>query len=135
MAARVSRIDGFLLQEMVAGVELLLGVRDDPQYGPLMAVGLGGVMVEVMQDVAVRLLPITEEIAREMLDTLRGKAALQAFRGRPARDIDAIVRAMVGLSDLFSANRNWIADLEVNPLIALAEGEGVRAVDVRLIRR
>ena len=130
-----AQIDGFLLQEMVDGLELLLGVREDPQYGPLMAVGLGGVMVEVMQDVAVRLLPLTDDIAREMLDSLRGRRALDAFRGRPARDVDAIVRAMVGLSALYAERRSWIADLEVNPLIALAEDQGVRAVDVRVVSR
>lgn len=130
-----ARIDGFLLQEMVDGLELLLGVREDPQYGPLMAVGLGGVMVEVMQDIAVRLLPITDDIAREMLNSLRGRKALHTFRGRSARDLDAVVRAMVGVSALYAEQRGWIADLEVNPLIALAEGQGVRAVDVRVIRR
>ena len=92
-------------------------------------------MVEVMQDVAVRLLPLTDDIAREMLDSLRGRRALDAFRGRPARDVDAIVRAMVGLSALYAERRSWIADLEVNPLIALAEDQGVRAVDVRVVSR
>ena len=74
------------MQEMVAGVEMILGVREDPQFGPFMLAGLGGVTVEAMKDVAIRLLPIDEETARDMLSKLRGAALLGEFRGRPARD-------------------------------------------------
>jgi succinyl-CoA synthetase beta subunit len=128
-------VEGFLVQEMVDGLEMILGVREDPQFGPFMLVGLGGVMVEVMRDVAIRLLPIDEATARDMLGSLRGAPLLAPFRGRPARDTDAVVRAMVGLSRLFSDHRAWLSDLEINPLIVLAAGEGVRAVDVRPVRR
>jgi acyl-CoA synthetase (NDP forming) len=128
-------VEGFLVQEMVDGLEMILGVREDPQFGPFMLVGLGGVMVEVMRDVAIRLLPIDEAAARDMLGSLRGAPLLAPFRGRPARDTDALVRAMVGLSRLFSDHRAWLSDLEINPLIVLAAGEGVRAVDVRPVRR
>jgi acyl-CoA synthetase (NDP forming) len=129
-----ARIEGFLVQEMVDGLEMIVGVREDPQFGPCMLVGLGGVMVEVMRDVAIRLLPIDEDTARDMIRTLRGASLLDRFRGRPARDTDAVVRAMVGLSRLFIDHRPWLTDLEINPLIVLAEGEGVRAVDVRVVR-
>jgi len=129
-----ARIEGFLVQEMVDGLEMIVGVREDPQFGPCMLVGLGGVMVEVMRDVAIRLLPIDEDTARDMIRTLRGAPLLDRFRGRPARDTDAVVRAMVGLSRLFIDHRPWLTDLEINPLIVLAEGEGVRAVDVRVVR-
>ena len=78
-----ARIDGFLVQEMVSGVEMILGVREDPQFGPFMLVGLGGVMVEVMRDVAIRLLPIDEDTARDMLRSLRGAAAARRVP-RPA---------------------------------------------------
>ncbi len=128
-------IDGFLVQEMVDGLEMILGVREDPQFGPFMLVGFGGVLVEVMRDVAIRLLPIDETTAREMLASLRGAPLLGAFRGRPARDVDAVVRAMTGLSRLFADRREQLSDLEINPLIVLAKGDGVRAVDVRLVRR
>src|SRR4029079_18061918 len=73
MAARLAthdsraRIEGFLVQEMVTGVEMILGVREDPQFGPFMLVGLGGVMVEAMTDVALRMLPVDEDTARDML--------------------------------------------------------------------
>ncbi len=130
-----ARVEGFLVQEMVAGVEMILGVREDPQFGPFMLAGLGGVMVEAMKDVAIRLLPIDEDTARDMLRSLRGAALLGEFRGRPARDTDAVVRAMVGLSGLFLDHRPWLSDIEINPLIVLARNEGARAVDVRVVPR
>ncbi len=141
MAERLARehpqasLDGFLIQEMVDGVEMLLGVREDPQFGPMLAVGLGGVAVEVLRDVAVRLLPIDDETARDMLRSLRGAPLLGVFRGRAARDVDALVRAMTGLSRVFMAARDSFSDIEVNPLIVRAVGEGVRAVDVRAVPR
>jgi acyl-CoA synthetase (NDP forming) len=128
-------IDGFLLQEMVDGVELIVGVREDPLYGPFMLAGLGGVLVEVLRDVAIRLLPVDEAIAAEMLASLRGAPLLGEFRGRPARDLPALARAMAGLSRLFLEHRPFLRDLEINPLVALAAGAGVRAVDVRPVRR
>ena len=114
---------------------MILGVREDPQFGPFMLVGLGGVMVEAMKDVAIRLLPIDEDTAHDMLRSLRGAPLLAEFRGRPARDTEAVVRAMTGLSRLFLDHRPWLSDLEINPLIVLAKNEGVRAVDVRMVRR
>ena len=133
--ATEAAVDGFLVQEMVSGVEVILGVREDPQFGPFMVAGLGGVMVEAMRDVAFRMLPVTADAAAAMLDELRGKALLGEFRGRPARDRGALIAAMVGLSGLFLDHRDFLADLEVNPLIVGAVGEGVRAVDVRPVFR
>lgn len=130
-----AHVEGFLVQEMVAGLEMIIGVREDPQFGPFMLVGLGGVMVEAMKDVAIRLLPIDEDNARDMLRALRGASLLAEFRGRPARDTEAVVRAMTGLSRLFLDHRPWLSDLEINPLIVLAQNEGARAVDVRMVRR
>ena len=141
MAARLAahdphaRVQGFLVQEMVDGLEVILGVREDPQFGPFMLFGLGGVQVEVMRDVAIRLLPIDEQTAREMIASLRGASLFDQFRGRPARDIGATVRAMTGLSRMFLDHRTWLSDLEINPLIVLAADKGVRAVDVRVIGR
>jgi acetyltransferase len=128
-------VDGFLVQEMVDGVEMLVGVREDPQFGPVMAVGLGGVAVEAMKDVSIRLLPIDLVTAYDMIFSLRGADLLGAFRGRPERDFPALVEAILGLSRLFTAYRPWVSDIEVNPLIVLAGGHGVRAVDVRMIPR
>jgi acyl-CoA synthetase (NDP forming) len=130
-----ARIDGFLVQEMITGVEMILGVREDPQFGPFMLAGLGGVMVEAMRDVAIRLLPIDDDTAHGMLHALRGAPLLGEFRGQAARDTEAVVRAMTGLSRLSLDHRPWLTDLEINPLIVLAKNQGVRAVDVRMVRR
>ena len=141
MAARLTThdsravIEGFLVQEMVDGLEMIVGVREDPLYGPFMVAGLGGVLVEMLRDIAIRLLPVDEATAREMIGSLRSAPLLGAFRGRAPRDTDAVVKAMVGLSHVFTDHRDWLSDIEINPLIVLAEGEGVRAVDVRTVSR
>jgi len=141
MIARLKRhhanaeIKGFLVQEMVRGVELILGVHEDPQFGPFMIVGLGGVLVEAIRDFVIRLLPVSTAGAKEMLGELRGAKVLEGFRGQPARDVDAVAAAMAGMSRLFLSHRRWLVDLEVNPLMVLEYGEGVRAVDVRQVPR
>ena len=124
-----------LVQEMVQGTEVLLGARTDPQYGPFLMVGLGGIFVEVLKDVAIRLLPVDEREARDMLKELRGYKVLEGVRGQPPRDIDALVKAMVGLSEIFAAQRNHLSDMEINPIMVRAQGGGVAAVDVRLVRK
>lgn len=124
-----------LVQEMVRGTEIILGARTDPQYGPFLIVGLGGIFVEVLKDVAVRLLPVSEGEARAMLKELKGYKVLEGTRGQAPRDVDALVRAMVGLSDIFSAHRDHLSDLEFNPIMLRAQGQGLAAVDVRMIRR
>jgi acetate---CoA ligase (ADP-forming) len=124
-----------LVQEMVQGTEVLLGARTDAQYGPFLMVGLGGILVEVLKDVAIRLLPVDEGEARRMLQELRGFKVLEGVRGQGPRDIDALVKAMVGLSDIFAAHRNHLSDMEINPLMVREQGRGVAAVDVRLVRK
>ncbi len=135
LLAKVPGRSQLLVQEMVQGTEVLLGARTDPQYGPFLMVGLGGIFVEVLKDVAIRLLPVDERDAREMLGELRGYKILQGVRGQPPRDVDALVRAMVGLSDVFAAHRNHLSDLEINPLMVRPQRGGVAAVDVRPVRR
>jgi acetyltransferase len=130
-----SQLSGFLIQEMVDGLEMLVGVREDPDFGPLLVVGLGGVFVELFRDVSLRLAPVDEDEVRTMLSELRGAKALEGFRGQAPRDVDALIHAIVGLTDFYLENRAWLSEVEVNPLIVLAEGKGVRAVDVRPIRR
>jgi acetate---CoA ligase (ADP-forming) len=100
-----------------------------------MIVGLGGIFVEVLKDVAVRLLPVSEEEAWAMLKELKGYKILEGVRGQPPRDAAALVKAMVGLSDIFAAHRDHLSDLEFNPIMLRAEGQGLAAVDVRMIRR
>jgi hypothetical protein len=124
-----------LLQEMIQGTEIILGARTDPQYGPFMIVGLGGIFVEVLKDVAIRLLPVSESEAWAMLKELKGYKVLEGVRGQPPRDIAAFVKAMVGLSDIFLNYRNHLSDLEFNPIMLRAQGQGLAAVDVRMIRK
>ena len=129
------KIKGFLIQEMVDGLEMLVGVREDPDFGPLVVVGLGGIFVELMRDVSLRLAPIDNDEAHQMLKELRGTEALRGFRGQTPRDIDALKNGITSLSNYFLENRSWLEEIEINPLIVLAEGKGVRAVDVRPVRR
>jgi acetate---CoA ligase (ADP-forming) len=124
-----------LVQEMVQGTEVLIGARTDPQYGPFLMVGLGGILVEVLKDVAIRLLPVDDREARAMLKELRGYKVLEGVRGQGPRDIDALVKAMVGLSKIFAAHRDHLSDMEINPIMVRAQGQGVAAVDVRLVRK
>jgi acetyltransferase len=125
--------DGVLVQAMADGLEMIVGARVDAQFGPIILVGLGGVYAEVFDDVALRLLPIDADDARAMLGALRGRRLFDAFRGRPPRDVDALVRAICGVGELFLARAATLTDLEINPLVVLAAGEGVLAVDVRIV--
>jgi acyl-CoA synthetase (NDP forming) len=98
-------------------------------------VGLGGIFVEVLKDVSIRLLPIDEREARDMLKELRGYKVLEGVRGQAPRDIDALVKAIVGLSDIFTVHRDHLSDMEINPIMVQTQGRGVAAVDVRLVRK
>ena len=126
-----ARIDGLLVQEMVSGVEVLLGARTDPQYGPFLVLGTGGVFVEVLDDVAARLLPVTSADVHDMIRTLKLGKLLAGFRGRPACDVEALVAAVCRFGDFFLRHRTALSDLEINPLIVRRAGEGVCAVDIR----
>ena len=135
VAAAGATLSGFLVQEMIDGVEMIVGARDDALYGPMMIVGAGGVLVELVKDAAFRLLPLCEDDARAMLGELKAVKLLQGFRGRPPADVDALVAAICTLSEFYLDHRTWLADLEINPLMVLENGNGVRAVDIRPIPR
>ena len=130
-----AEITGYLVQEMISGIEMIAGCRDDPVYGPVVVVGAGGVLVELVRDAATRLLPVGEDDVREMIASLRVKKLLDGFRGAGAADIDALVAAVVGLGQIYLDHRHILADLEVNPIIVGEQGKGVAAVDVRPVRR
>jgi acetate---CoA ligase (ADP-forming) len=123
-----ARIDGVIISPMRPdGVELFVGMTRDPQWGPAIAVGLGGVFVEVFKDSSLRLLPVSEKEALDMLDELRGKVLLDGFRGAPVVDRAAIAKAIVAIGNAALALGPELVALEVNPL--LAWGEGVEALD------
>ena len=120
---------------MVSGIELLVGARDDDQYGPMLIVGAGGVMVELIKDVALRLLPVSEDDIRNMLSELRVSSMLDGFRGSGPADTDALIAGIKGLSEFFLDHRTWLADIEINPLMVRPKGKGVCAVDIRTVER
>lgn len=125
-----ARIEGVLVQEMIVGAhELLLGVTQDPTFGPVLTVGLGGIYVEVFKDVVFRLAPISAAEARRAIMELRSVALLQGVRGQSASDIDALTDAVVRVSWLAADLRDQLAELDINPLCVLPQGKGVRIVD------
>jgi acetyltransferase len=129
-----ARIDGISVQQMVpAGVEIVLGVKNDRQFGPLVAVGLGGVMVELLADTAVRLAPVNDERARAMLASLKGYALLTGFRGKPGVDMDRLVAIICRLSELAYDLKDVIDQIDVNPVIASASG--IVAADALIVCR
>ncbi len=134
-ADRKAEITGYLVQEMVSGVEMIVGCRNDPVYGPMILLGAGGVLVELARDTTQRLLPVSAADVRAMIDELKAKKLLAGFRGAKPADTAALVKAVVGLGKVFLGQRERLADLEVNPLIVREKGKGVAAVDIRPVRR
>ncbi|MCC7164710.1 MAG: acetate--CoA ligase family protein [Anaerolineae bacterium] len=123
-----------LVQEMIPrGVEMILGIVNDPHFGPMLAVGLGGIFVEVFKDSCLLMLPTTRADVRDALAHLRGAALLQGARGGAAVNIEAIVDAAMALSDFALAYRHAIAAVDVNPLIALPDR--AVAVDAMIVTR
>jgi len=125
-------VDSVLISPMRAGGhELLAGVTLDPMFGPVLAVGLGGVWVEVLQDVALRVLPIHRTEAREMLDELRGAALLRGGRGAEPVDLDRVADVLLRISEAAALVGPSLQALEVNPL--WCSGDGVEALDVLVV--
>lgn len=123
----------FFVEELVRpGVELLVGVVDRG-FGPMLAVGLGGTLVELLDDVSLRCAPASPAMVREMLDELRGAPLLRGVRGGPEVDLDALVDAVVGIQDVALGFGDELAELECNPVIA--RPDGVCAADARLLLR
>jgi acyl-CoA synthetase (NDP forming) len=133
--AKSNQLDAFqgvLLQPMVqGGIELMVGVTQDPLFGPLLAFGLGGIHVELLGDVCFRVTPLTDRDASEMVRSIRGYRLLQGFRGRPPADIASIEDVLLRVSRLVEEIPEVI-ELDLNPLIALPPGQGSRIVDARI---
>jgi acyl-CoA synthetase (NDP forming) len=125
-----------LVQEMFGdGVEVIIGVNCDPQLGPVLLFGSGGVMVEVYNDVALRRCPITRSDAQAMIAEVKGARLLQGFRGRPAADLEALADTLVRVSHLAMHIEGHLAELDINPLMVLPSGHGVKAVDALVVFR
>lgn len=127
-----ARIDGVVVQEMAPkGIEIIVGAKRDPQFGPLIAVGLGGVMAELLTDTAVRLAPVSADEARAMLRSLRAYPLLAGFRGTAGIDLDALVPVIQRISEFAADFAAHIEEIDVNPLIATATD--IVAVDALLV--
>ncbi len=125
-----AHIDGVLVQEMVRGaVEVIVGVNDDPAFGPVLMFGLGGIHAEVMKDVSFRLAPVTAAEARTMVHEIRAFALLDGARGAPKADINALAEVIERVGALAVDLRGVLAELDINPLFVLPQGQGVRAGD------
>jgi acetate---CoA ligase (ADP-forming) len=129
-----ARIDGISVQQMAPqGIEFVLGIKNDRPFGPLIAAGLGGIMVELLGDTAVRLAPVNDQTARAMLASLKGHALLTGFRGKPGVDIGGLVDTICRLSELAHDLRDIVDQIDVNPVIAGASG--VMAADALIVCR
>jgi acyl-CoA synthetase (NDP forming) len=130
VAASAQQLDGFLVQPMAGdGPELIVGVVHDPSFGPVLACGAGGTTAEVIKDVSVRITPLTDTDAREMLRSLRTFPLLDGYRGAPRADLEAIEDVLLRVSAMVEAHPE-IAELDCNPLIAGADGAVI--VDARV---
>lgn len=128
------RIRGVLVQPMIAaGLEIVIGSQIDPTFGPLVVVGLGGVLVELLKDSAADLAPVNRDQALAMLDRLKGAALLRGFRGQAGADIDRLADIIVALSELAADLADMIAEIDVNPIIC-GPGRAI-AVDALIVRR
>jgi acyl-CoA synthetase (NDP forming) len=129
-----ARIDGVLVAPMAPkGVECIVGVHGDPVFGPVVMFGLGGVFVEVLKDVSFRLAPFDRTQAMAMIREIKGYALLQGARGTPPCDIGALADALAALSQFAHAHRDDFSSIEINPLLALPDGQGALALDAVLI--
>ncbi|WP_046778767.1 acetate--CoA ligase family protein [Streptomyces yangpuensis] len=129
-------LDGILVCQMVErGVEMVVGVTQDDLFGPTVTVGLGGVLVEVLHDAAVRVPPFGEDQARAMLTELRGHALLEGVRGAPPADVDALVEVILRIQRMALEFGGELAELDINPLMVLPRGQGAVALDALAICR
>jgi acyl-CoA synthetase (NDP forming) len=130
--AAVEDPEGVLIQQMVpGGHEVLIGMTEDPSFGPLLAFGLGGVYVELLKDVAFRTLPLTDLEASTMVKEVKGYRLLEGYRGMPAGDVHAVEEALLRVSALIEAVPEMV-EMDLNPVKVLEPGSGIQVVDARL---
>ncbi len=131
-----ARIEGILVQEMVPGdaVEVIVGSSNDKEFGPVVVFGLGGILVELFKDSVLRLAPVSLGEAYEMITSVRSAALLRGFRGRPMADLAALADVITRVSHLACDLRDQVAAVDINPLMVLPQGQGVRAADALVIK-
>jgi len=127
-------ITGVLIQEMLKnGTEVIVGISRDPQFGPVILFGLGGVFVEVLRDVSLRVLPITRYDADQMIKEIKGYRILEGFRERPRADVEAITNILLKVSKLSMDLEDSILEMDLNPVIVQSDANGAKVVDVRIV--
>ena len=130
-----AKINGILTVPMLkSGVEMIIGVNNDPQFGPMVRGGMGGVFVELFKDVALYPAPISKAEALDMLRSLKSFKLLNGYRGGAKCDIDALCDTIVSIADFASANRDTLKELDINPLFVYPEGEGVGVADALVVK-
>jgi len=128
-----AEVKGVIVQKMASeGAEVILGMNRYPIFGPLVMFGLGGVLIEVFGDVIFRLAPVNRNSARNMIRGIKGYTLLKGFRGRPKVDLNILEKSLVSLSDM-AISHPEIQEMDINPLMAHPEGEGVTVADCRII--
>jgi acyl-CoA synthetase (NDP forming) len=126
-----ARIEGVAVQAMARpGTEVIVGMSKDPQFGPVLMFGLGGIFVEVLKDVAFRIVPLEERDAKQMIDEIKGRAVLDGVRGGEPADIGALTDLLLKLSAFAEANPQ-VEEIDLNPVFAYKDG--VIAVDARIV--
>jgi len=130
-----AKLEGILVQEMAPqGVETIIGVTNDIQFGPMLMVGLGGVFVEIFNDVVLYPVPLNKEEAIDMIRQLKGFKLLNGYRGQSPCDIEALAEVMVKVSDYASEHKDDIKELDLNPVFVYPEGKGVCAADAMIVK-
>jgi acetyl-CoA synthetase (ADP-forming) len=131
LMGKMNGLDGVLIQKMVQGSrEFVIGLSRDPQFGPCVMFGLGGIFTEALKDVTFRVAPLSKEDALEMIDEIKTKKILGEFRGSPAVDREALAKALVGIGEL-GMSCDSIAEIDINPLIIC--GDKPVAVDALVV--
>lgn len=130
-----ARIEGVLVQKQIKGVECLLGIARDEQLGPTLVMGLGGVFVEILADVQIRIPPISAAESKRALESLKGAKVFAGVRGATAADLNALADMAAKLSWLAHDLRNEIAEFDLNPVVVLPAGQGAFAVDALMVTR
>ncbi|SEB42996.1 acetate--CoA ligase family protein [Rhodococcus jostii] len=131
-----ARINGVSVQELVRpGIEMMIGVKNDPMLGPAVVVGAGGIYTEILNDVAVRLAPITPQQAEDMITSLRSYPLLRGARGTAPADVKALTDAVHAVGALAWHYRDEIEELDINPAVVLDEGSGLVALDALVVRK
>lgn len=131
LMGKIKGLDGVLIQKMVKGSrEFVIGLSRDPQFGPCVMFGLGGIFTEALKDVTFRVAPLSNEDALEMIDEIKTKKILDEFRGSPAVDREALAKALVGVGEL-GMKYDSIAEIDINPLIIC--GDKPVAVDALVV--